>query len=381
MVLPWKEKDFIGRPVKAPDKVYSVDRKVLYFDGDPVIEEKVVWEKQTGLEFFNKVGYARRERRADWDLPGKGKSYADCGTVKARGCDNYWLHSNGKVLRRLYKHNCRRKSCPVCFEGWACSQAERALIRLASYVVGPKKVKELIFNLKMKFRTSPKRIFHEALVIKLEKMIKEGSKGRSGYLRPIHVVLSPPQHIRWFDMKEFLENRSLGYKIAKKHGLYAGSAIPHPYRLRCKKCKATIPDYQKQCLKCGSSKFEWFFSAHWHYIGFGFIHGTAQGYKEHAWVVKNLGIRNSVYWTYQYILSHAGVSKFHTVTWFGSLAYNKLKHVPKLGSVREFCPECGEILRPLKWCYPLDRPPPQLVYHKDPYKNDSWEDPSEWRCF
>jgi hypothetical protein len=367
---PFKEVDWLGNPENLQKKYPDLTRNVF------------VWQKQSGLELFNQVGYAEHEKDRCWDLPGKGNSYSDCGKVKAKGCDNVHGHPDGKVLRRLYKHNCRRKACPICFEGWAVSEAERALIRLASYVVGNSMVKELISDLKKGFATKPKRVFHEALVVRLENRIKEGRKDRSRGLKPIHVVLSPPQGIDWHRRGVYEARRKKAYEVAKKVGLHGSSLIHHPYRLRCQICKATIPDYVKQCVKCGSFEFEWFFSPHFHCVGFGWISGekVAEGYAKESWVVKNLGIRKSVYWTFQYLLSHAGVSKFHTVTWFGSLAYNKLRYVPILGSVRELCPECGSPLRPMKWCL-VDRPPPELIYSRDPYKNDSWEDPSEWRCF
>jgi hypothetical protein len=366
----FKVTDWLGHPVNARDRRhYSLNRNIL------------TWEKQVGLEIFSHVEYGEHEKVVNWDLTGKGAASSDCGKTKVRGCDRIHDHVTRLAFRRLYKHNCRQKRCPVCFEGWAAAEAERALIRLASYVVGARSVQGLISDLKRGYAVKPKRLFHEALVKELELLISRVSKDRSRPLRPIHVVLSPPQGVCWDRAEVYRYQRRLAYQIAKSRGLYGSSAIPHPYRLRCRECKSTIPDYSKRCLECGCDVFEWFFSPHFHCVGFGWIQGAAEGYRKDGWVVKNLGIRKSVFWTFQYLLSHAGVSQFHVVTWFGRLAYNKMRGVAVLGSVLELCPECRAALRPMKWCL-VDRPPPRLEYDKeDPYGNDSFVDPSEWRCF
>jgi len=144
--------------------------------------------------------------------------------------------------------------------------------------------------------------------------------------------------------------------------------IFHPFRLRCAVCKGRIDDYKRVC-SCGSSKFEWHPSLHFHGLGFGWIVGSDVEFKRSGWVVRNLGVRKSVFWTMQYILSHAGVfsdpslgdrfmkkRKFHVVTWFGGLAYSRLR-VPKVGSFAERCPYCSRFLKPLVFVQ-LDRPPP-----------------------
>jgi len=256
---------------------------------------------------------------------------------------------------------------------------------MASFLLGNSLIEDLIKEYKKRFERHPKRIFHEALVIELERLIKQKATDKTvcymkrRRLRAFHVILSPPQNHRWDTSAQYRQDRRRAYEIAKLHGLDGGSLIPHPYRLRCQKCKSTIPDHRK-CCSCGSSEFEWFFSPHFHVIGFGWIQNTAEGYQEHGWVVKNLKDRKSVFYTFQYILSHAGVSRLHTVTWFGDLGYRskKMHGVVKVGALRSLCPECGAYLRALR--YIGDKDPPDLKYQKDPYKNDSWEGGEEWRC-
>jgi len=335
-------------------------------------------QRQAGLlEIYGKVGYAEGEKKALWDLAGHGKAYVDCGQILAKGCDKVHQHESGKVYGRYFKKNCRRKQCPTCFEGWASAQGERATIRLASFVVGSEKVESLIYDVKTEMATQQRALLHQKLVSELEILI------HSGRMKLIHVVLSPPPDLISDKLNDFLRGRELAYKIGKERGLDGGASVFHPYRLKCSICGATISDYKKECSECGETSFSWFFSPHFHVVGFGWIENVKEGYIRDGWVVKNLGIRESAFWTFQYLLSHAGVSNFniHTVTWFGKLAYNMLLHVPVLGAIRELCPLCRAPLMPLVWIGGADRPPPEPQYDKkNPILNDFSAEPSDWRC-
>jgi hypothetical protein len=91
-------------------------------------------------------------------------------------------------------------------------------------------------------------------------------------------------------------------------------------------------------------------------IGFGWIEHTKEGFESHGWIVKNARIRKTVGGTALYQLSHAGVNKkYHTVTWFGVLSYNKLRVAPREEPV-EVCPLCGEKLREL-WYFGAEKLP------------------------
>jgi hypothetical protein len=351
---------------------WNLHEKTEDLDHIPVLDRNVLsFQKQASLfDVFRKAGYAKREKRVGWSLVGHGHAYADCGQIKAKGCDNVGRHKNGLVFGRFYKRSCRRKSCPTCFEAWASHQAERALVRMASFVCGSGKVQRVIEGVKRLFAKESARDVHANIVLALEKMV--GQSVRAKRLRPIHVVLSPS---KGFVFDDFSFVRKLVYRIARRSGVFGGACIIHPYRLRCRICHATIPDYTKACLKCGDSRFEWFWSPHFHVVGFGWVHGTKAGYERHGWVVKNLGVRKSVYATFQYLLSHAGVGAYHTTTWFGRLAYNVLRHVAVLGVVRELCPLCMAPLRPLKCVRELDRPPPILV------ESEFYASIADWRCY
>jgi hypothetical protein len=335
------------------------------------------WLKQTNLlEIFREVRYADEEKHLLWDLPGHGYAYFDCGKIMVKGCDHVEDHPDRKVFGRVFKRNCRRKQCPICYESWATSEAERALIRFSSFISGSKMIDRLILKLKKKMLKDPipRQIFHHVLVFKLEKLAS------ARRYRPIHVVLSPPPNTYMNGYDAYRNLRKMAYALARSHGLYGGALIFHPYRLKCSVCGSAIPDYKKQCFSCGSSTFLWFFSPHFHFVGYGWIHMSKEAYSRHGWVIKNLGVRDSLFATFQYLLSHAGVNgNFHTTTWFGKLAYNLMGMVPKVGSLIEICPFCRRPLMPLLWIGGEDRPPPKLEYSDDPFENHFLGDPLDWR--
>ncbi len=146
--------------------------------------------------------------------------------------------------------------------------------------------------------------------------------------RPIHVVVSPNDgDIQSLDYSKL---RSRAYLLLEKIGCIGGSMIVHPFRF--------------------DRARGWFFSPHFHAIGYGWIHGTKENFEETGWVIKNLGVRSSVYRTAQYQLSHAGVwmgkGKRTTITWFGALAYNRFSAPRERHS--EKCPLCNGALRVLQ---------------------------------
>jgi len=74
---------------------------------------------------------------------------------------------------------------------------------------------------------------------------------------------------------------------------------------------------------------------------------------------KNRGVRDSTFATIYYQLSHAGIKKHnHTLVWFGSLSYSKLK-VEKEDIERNICPYCNAKLKEVEsygvfYCKPPD---------------------------
>mgnify|MGYP001229395239 CR=1 FL=1 len=248
---------------------------------------------------------------SEWDLPGHGDKYPDCGQWRSKGCLNVEKHVQqgldqdmvGKVFVRRYQRTCMRAECPVCYESWAGKEAGKITHRL---------------------QHAP----------------KQG--------KPIHLVVSPPAEV-WI-RSSFESLRRMAYVVAKKSGFRGGSCIFHHLR-------------QNKLNK------KWYFSPHFHMIGFGWIKGTKEGFQRHGWVVKNVGLRKTVSGTALYQLSHAGIHKeYHTVTWFGDLAYNNLK-VPPKQEEKEVCPICGEQLQPL-WYFGSEKIPEE--------KGDFWFSPEGW---
>lgn len=252
----------------------------------------------------------------DWELPGHGHAYSDCGAWRSKGCLNVEGHVQegleekmaGKVFVRRYQRTCMRAECPTCYESWAGKEAAKIQHRL---------------------RMAPK-------------------KGR-----PIHLIVSPPMEACVRSTYEQLRRRA--YVVAKNSGFRGGSCIFHP----CREDKQTK---------------RWYFSPHFHMIGYGWIVRTKEGYEEHGWIVKNARIRKTVSGTALYQLSHAGIHKDgrygrKTITWFGELSYNKLRVRPQ-DPEKESCPICGQKLRPL-WYFGVENLPEERV--------DLWMDPEGWR--
>jgi hypothetical protein len=83
----------------------------------------------------------------------------------------------------------------------------------------------------------------------------------------------------------------------------------------------------------------------------GWIQGNKVAHLYHSggWIIKNLGVRDSVGATALYQLSHAGVhEKYDTITWFGSMSRNKMKTIPEVNE-KPTCPLCGAELVKLIW--------------------------------
>ena len=253
-----------------------------------------------------------------WFLPGHGSKYDGCGGVWRKGCLNVDLHIqsrldgidvSGKAYVRVGRQSCNRAECPICYEGWAGKEAHKIEYRLSQ------------FHLKK--------------------------------LKPIHFIVSPPESLYHISLEKL---RIMAYNVAKKVNFLGGSCIVHPFREACLLCGSLKDNKEKRCVNCGSFQFGWYKSPHFHMIGYGWIKGVADNYEDNGWIAVNLGVRDSVFATAQYQLSHAGVhDRHHTVTWFGLLSYNKLR-VRKEIIERPVCPLCECELFDLRWVGEGDPP-------------------------
>jgi len=247
----------------------------------------------------------------NWHLPATKDAREDCGKWFTKGCLNILAHKNTDYSGKVFIKSFKK----------SCYRADC----------------EVCFK-KWMARNSNKA------TRRIEKYEKKSSKPAK------HIIVSPPKWKHYTPIKEL---RKEAYKILKEIGAIGGSLIFHPFR------------YDK--------KFKlWYYSPHFHIIGFGWIDRTTETFQKSGWVVKNKGVRNSIFATFYYQLSHAGIRRGnHTVTWFGDLSYSKLK-VEKEPNLNE-CPLCNAKLR-LVFHYGLFgwTPPPEV-------EGEFYVDPEGWR--
>jgi hypothetical protein len=240
-------------------------------------------------------------RFGNWGLPGHGEARADCGTFFMRACFNVDEHPDHLAVFQPFVHRCFDPKCPEDWRFWLLRESERISSR-----------------------------------------IDIAMKQKPWMGNPIHYMESVPQRL-WYLPKEKLA--SIAYAIAKRVGFLGGSVIWHPFR--------------------ETEDGRWYISPHFHFLGFGWIDGSAVDaeYLKSGWICKNIGVRDSVFGTAYYQLTHCGVwygeGKRHSVTWFGELSYNKLK-IPKSIEDRDqvVCPYCGEPLKRVRWVGSGDSPLP-----------------------
>lgn len=303
----------------------------------------------------------------NWSLPGHGNPREDCGKLWVdKGCLNVEGHgverSDGvsykdKAYIKRRPFSCKRAECPICYPKWMSREVHNALRRFHVY--------------------------------------------SKGYDKPIHVVVSPSQEdIRTLGYDKL---RKKAYSVLKNVGMKGGCCIIHPFRkLQAEAEKDSITFLDNT---------SWYYSQHFHVVGYGWVSKVGEEYQKSGWVVKNLGLRESLGATLYYQLSHAGVyseeerksvqtvmspltladkmklrsftesvssevkrrvsRKKATITWFGKLSYNKL-HVEK-ETKEELCPICSHPLVRVMWIGGVDRPPPI------PQEEGEWfVDPDGW---
>jgi len=261
------------------------------------------------------------------------------------------------TIKNLIRVSCDQQFCPECWNRWAKKQTERALDRLKGY-------RDLFYS------TNPKGT-------------------RLG--KPKHFVFSPDPDVvskyikKWQRLTNsdqygytmaMVKLRSKLIKIMRDHGLMGGLIIFHPYRIK--------DEIKDQLSRIKSDKKYWilirenalnlptwqdyvYFSPHFHVISYGFIAKSNEFYNKTGWVYKNRGSLKKdedIAGCLFYALSHAGVmDDKHTVTWFGSLSYNKMVREREKEWVEKepvVCEKCGSPLM-IHW---LDDPDHHREYYK-----------------
>jgi len=239
-------------------------------------------------------------------MVGTSEPKESCGVFVTEGCDNTLSHPKEMLYAQNKRLTCKSAKCSVCWDSWLVRESSRVTERIDEF-----------------------------------RMLGERKGFRS--TTPIHVIVSPPKWIRnlsWTELKKTFR------KMVKRAGIIGGVSMFHAGRL-------------------SSDKKTWFYSPHFHMIGFGWVVNTNKISSEEGWVIKNKGIRKTsaeVYSTVAYLLSHTAIAKgIHSVTWFGDLSYSA-KYASELKreieeSEADRCPYCSQYLV-LFNVNATDRPPP-----------------------
>jgi hypothetical protein len=241
----------------------------------------------------------------DFKLPGFGEPLESCGQdvilSHLDGLDLHWI-------RR--RRSCHRIECPVCYPSW---------------------------------------IKREAMAIKDRISVYYSRTGRM----PVHYVISPPQSQEYHTKPLLRDLRRSAYLIGKQRGIRGGCLIFHERSIRFSDPK----EYERSHCSEGP---------HFHVIGDGWLSPRVKEFfLKDGWIVKNLRIRkvSHVFGTAAYILEHAAIpvspgypaisqgkrSPMATVTWFGTMSYNKLKIEKFKGSDVIFCPICKLEIEKSDW--------------------------------
>jgi hypothetical protein len=215
-----------------------------------------------------------------WRLPATKEPHYWCGIWKSVGCLNADYHQNLGYGRRVYVKQFQRS----CYRG-ACRTCYQKWIARES-------------------NKATRRI----------NTYSELSKEK-----PIHLLLSIP--VKQYSMPLSVLRKKISV-IIKDIKLKGALIVFHPFRFNSKERK-------------------FYYAPHFHLVGFGYPFGILEAFGKHGWFIKNLGIRESVFQTISYLMSHCGIRKrTHTVTWIGRLSYSKLKVEKEPPNTH--CPCCGE---------------------------------------
>jgi len=303
-----------------------------------------------------------------WNLTGNGLSYETCGHIwydEGMGCLKVQGHAfndqtSGKIFIRLISVTCLRMSCPVCYQK-ACSK-EAGLIE-------------------DRFMRVPRA----------RGVTDPTAEAKTIWGLPIHVVVAVPEKDADLMNTDYKKLKRKALDSAKKAGIVGGCAIFHPFandKLEADSQKNIKFDEHSQkfdikALKEYYDKLDksvgfWYWRPHFHLIGYGFIdtQAVSDNYKKTGWIVRNLGVRDSVIATAHYQLSHCGVKTgYHVVTWFGNMSYRTFKDfepLPEPIRPAAKCPECGSPLVPIGYRAEGDLPLEGKA--EGPY----WIDPAGW---
>ena len=317
-------------------------------------------------------------RPLGWNLPSNGVAYDLCGHIwydEGKGCLRVKEHLEGRIYVRLVGATCFRAMCPVCYQKWASREAG-------------------------------------AIEDKFKRLSRNNAEASvPGLGRPIHVVVGVPEADAHLMHDNFKYLRAKVYAIVKRAGVKGGCVIFHPYandKMGEEKPEKVLidestGDFALESIRDYYAKMDrhirfWYVRPHFHIIGYAprdydnpendsFTPELIEAiYEDTGYIIKNLGVRDSVRNTAHYQLSHCGVKKgIQTVTWFGALSnrnYCKLNPLPKFKPRKPRCPDCDAELYPVRWEPDLPlilsrgtRASPLEGYQEGGY----WIEPGGWR--
>ncbi len=232
-----------------------------------------------------------------WKLPSTEPKKDDCGKWKFKGCLNVEAHKNSEFKGKVFVKTFQKS----CFR----SSCELCVKKWSG----------------REANKATKRIE------KYSELSKKPAK---------HIIVSVPS---WYYHLAYKELKKIVYRVLKKVGAQGGAMIFHPFRFN------QLEQF-------------WFYAPHFHVMGFGWLEGIKELYNSEGWIVKNKGLRESIFGTFHYLLSHCGIKKStHSLVWFGDLSYGKLKMEKDPES--NICPLCSAKLRPIYYYGLLGAPPPE----------------------
>ena len=262
-----------------------------------------------------------------WKLPKWGAARDGCGDVSGvKACPN------GDDKPVLLHNRCFRPECPICYDSWANRDAGHILDRIESGECLYHKVGKKLCRIRH-YSFSPPQDW----AVRLMNTVDGYKELRSEAVNIIKGEFSLPSWW-WIDVPYT--------DIIKPHGLSGGCIIFHSHR---KKFVLGVP--------------VWYYSPHFHVVGYGYVMCADSFYRLTGWVYKNKGVRNTVYGTIFYLLTHAGLGYvddrrvFHCNTWFGVMGYSRMvikSDVRKV--VYEKCKVCAADLHlyDVGWCKKSD---------------------------
>jgi len=235
-----------------------------------------------------------------WRLPNTLPKRESCNTFKYLICPN--RHEGGTWMQSV-RLSCFRSVCEACgLTKWLPREANRATQRIEKYFELPE------------------------------------HRNR----KPIHVIVSPS----WDD-------KFLSYDVLKKRlrGLLERAGV-----------RGGVVFFHHAGSPNKSNGHQWVVRPHFHVICNGWIKDPRKIVGRNGWVIKNKGIRKSLFSTVFYLLSHTSVcdQRVSSVSWFGTMGY-RAKNASSLKDVDETpgysCPYCTTKLAPAKFIA-TGRPPP-----------------------